>query len=352
MLIDDFGNGRTGFIHRTGLSHDEVVRPVRKRVREAVPFVLDQDAVAMACNVALSKPSSILSALPWIRLPFRSIFIEWSSEEARTAMRDLGSPLKKAPSDFVHVERVGFLLTQGETPEAPVTIDYIHRDRTGSGGPSLTDVAPVQLRFVRPTDLPDNLDEIAMMFAQSAKDDDATGRVRNHLELMTTDPYEAACDDAIRACISWVPHPDMAPVARSLKSFMGDGKVAEIERNQAMEALRHIKLVLIPALILLNARNAVTIEDVPAPEKLNKKRAKEGKAPLLGHRIVRLRLDGARAKSSIAKNGGGESNIRGTLVRGHFKIRKTGIFWWSPHPRRGMGAVTTSYEITAGPTPR
>ena len=40
--------------------------------------------------------------------------------------------------------------------------------------------------------------------------------------------------------------------------------------------------------------------------------------------------------------------MRGHFVRGHFKIRKTGVFFWHPHARGdfGRGQIEKDYEIT------
>lgn len=81
----------------------------------------------------------------------------------------------------------------------------------------------------------------------------------------------------------------------------------------------------------LNSRN---ITDVTTNnlEKLNKSRAKKNKTALLSYRTVDLSRDVKRAISSL-KQGEGEADSAKRMhwVRGHFKVRKTGIFWWNPH---------------------
>jgi hypothetical protein len=40
------------------------------------------------------------------------------------------------------------------------------------------------------------------------------------------------------------------------------------------------------------------------------------------------------------------------LVRGHFKVRRTGLFWWSPHVRgKGEAPVGQTYIVKAPPNP-
>jgi hypothetical protein len=95
MLIDDFKEFETGMTYPSGYRHDQCTRAVKKRISEAEVFVLDRDAVAMAAGVALSKPSSTLAALPWVRLPFERMWVEFSNQELREAMANLGSPNRR-----------------------------------------------------------------------------------------------------------------------------------------------------------------------------------------------------------------------------------------------------------------
>lgn len=345
MLVDDFGNGLSGFVYPSGERHDEAVRDIRARVRRATPFVLDGDAVAMACHVALSRPSSILSALPWVRLPYPATFIEWSTQDARRAMAELGSPLKERPRTISEVERVGFLLSQSGDPDPTIRIEYVHRDRSEEHNLTVCDAAPVLFSFVPPVDLPDAADAETVEAMREKWPTDAKGPMREWFRLVRDDPHELAASMAINDCLSWKPHPDFARLAVALAQTMGRAETETIEADQAREAEFHILTVLIPALILLNARNAVSVETVEAPEKLNRKRAAMGKPPLLGHRLVRIRLEGARYRAAQADGAAGGPSARGTMVRGHFKVRRSGIFWWSPHPRRGFGAVTHGYEV-------
>jgi hypothetical protein len=41
--------------------------------------------------------------------------------------------------------------------------------------------------------------------------------------------------------------------------------------------------------------------------------------------------------------------LRAHFVRGHFKARKSGVFWWSPHARGDLsrGMVAKDYEVRA-----
>ncbi len=97
---------------------------------------------------------------------------------------------------------------------------------------------------------------------------------------------------------------------------------------------------------LLNTRNVAQFSFVDK-QPLNIKRAKKGKRPLFSHTTLKI-----RPEIWIAPGGDGSGDhrdLRLHFVRGHFKHRKTGLFWWSMHAR-GLakhGFVDKDYEVDA-----
>ena len=101
---------------------------------------------------------------------------------------------------------------------------------------------------------------------------------------------------------------------------------------------------------LLNARNAT---DVFASDlrRLNKARAKRGAPPLFEYKILHI----ARRQINRVYGDGDEirlgrsdrSPMREHFCRGHFKVRKTGVFFWHPHLRgdRARGHIEKEYEL-------
>ena len=106
------------------------------------------------------------------------------------------------------------------------------------------------------------------------------------------------------------------------------------------------------ALACINAKNVSQVE-IPAPAKLNKKRAQSGKTPFSVYKVLDIFLGDARKFAS----GSGkrmDSAVRSAMscaklssVRGHFKHRKTGIFWWSTFFRGNAsnGVVVKDYNV-------
>lgn len=99
------------------------------------------------------------------------------------------------------------------------------------------------------------------------------------------------------------------------------------------------------AMAFLAARNIAEKEEHPAPDKLNKQRLRKGKLPLLSYTVCKIdrRILVRRAASDTMTTG----ELRWHFVRGHFKNRKTGMFWWSPHNagNRAKGVVEKNYEL-------
>ena len=81
------------------------------------------------------------------------------------------------------------------------------------------------------------------------------------------------------------------------------------------------------ALAFMQIRNAVTLDERPVPEKLNKARLRAKKEPLVSFTTCRLseRIMPSKGLSAAAMRAG----IRHHFVRGHFKVRKSGLWWWS-----------------------
>jgi hypothetical protein len=100
---------------------------------------------------------------------------------------------------------------------------------------------------------------------------------------------------------------------------------------------------LVAVLGLLNARNVVQVQKIDR-ELENKKRQKHGKRPLFSHTLLKVRPFIVQHER-IEK--GGRHNYRLHFVRGHFKHRRTGLFWWSTHARGDakVGMVEKDYEV-------
>jgi hypothetical protein len=159
---------------------------------------------------------------------------------------------------------------------------------------------------------------------------------------------EYDCDAALN-----VPDPLYAAIKPRHARF-GAGLIATLLTIQPNIAKRLLEYALedwggesrflVAILGLLNTRNVVQTETVDM-ELTNKKRERSGKRPLFSHDLIKVRpfitASGERATE------GGHRDLRLHFVRGHFKHRRTGLFWWSMHARGDakVGVTLKDYEI-------
>lgn len=135
-----------------------------------------------------------------------------------------------------------------------------------------------------------------------------------------------------------------------IRQHNGDRAQAELA---ILNDLSDETTVAIKMITCLNAKNIheVTID---APVKLNAKRAKKGKTPFYEYKTLDIFVNGdvvrTRNRNRVAS---ALSLLRNSSkfhsVMGHFKHRKSGIFWWSDYVRgsKENGIVDKEYSINS-----
>jgi hypothetical protein len=94
----------------------------------------------------------------------------------------------------------------------------------------------------------------------------------------------------------------------------------------------------------MNSRNAIEHRDVDLSG-LNKARIKRGRPAFVPYQTTHLRLSQAQTRAFRAglltrEQAGWHS------VRGHFKVRKTGVYWWSPFGRGDPAKLVQRQEYS------
>lgn len=330
MLFTDIMEPQSKLVYPDGYAHDRSLDGLRERVKTAEVYVLDEQACAMAANVSVTKPSSILAALPFVKLPFERIWIEFANQHVRAATADLGSPNIRDAEHQYQIVRTGFLLYM-DVEAQDIVVEYVHRDRTPNGDEA-TDMAPVIGRFSLATTDEYSVEEYPSL--PRTTEVVTTGKFREYQKTIDKNPAEAAAQMELRNRLRTEPHPDAQRLIRSVESLMGRAGVDNVLQGQAGDLSRNFGTMILTALILLNCRNAVDQERVPAPDKLNKKRLQKGRPPILEYRMVKIHLSGNRRRA-LSRQGVSTAATTGALVIGHFKVRKSGIYWWGFHMRNG-----------------
>jgi hypothetical protein len=337
MLFTDIKQKHKNVVYRDGYVHDDSLKAFRARLADAAIFVLDQQASAMAANVAFSRPSSIVSCLPFInQLPFPVMWIEFANTQVSQIMGKLGSENARRP-DHVFFDRCGFLL---RIENGVLLMDYVNRQKL-EGTDTIADMVPIQGRFDvgRPSEayaLPAAFSSLFSGRTDSELIAKQSGKVRKQMQAIDRNFGEKAAEQELRMRFSAAPHPDHDQLWRSLGLHFPESMIAQKKEEFAADLYRFFTQQILPALILLNCRNAVDRELVEAPAKLNKARIAKGRPPIGEYHLVKMHLT-PRKRRLYQSRGISTSISEGGVVIGHFKVRDSGIYWWNPHWRGPIG---------------
>lgn len=260
-------------------------------IGEAQRFVLKPDAVTAATNVSLTKPASLRRGIGICKLPFETVWLEWSYFDQRKAESGTGG----------RPGRIGILINADEDLMGGIgDVAFWPADQS----------APLFIAAAFRFDYRPGFIPVATVGAESS--------------MFQT--YSLEDQVAMREIL--LRHQPFDHVSHEQRVIVA---------NQALLAMSFI--------MLLNTRNSVVQQAVDIT-KLNRARAKAGKVPLFGYRTVDLSL--SRTQRNALRNSGMDATAkRAHLVRGHFKVRKSGVFWWMPHLRGDLsnGFTDKHYEV-------
>lgn len=127
--------------------------------------------------------------------------------------------------------------------------------------------------------------------------------------------------------------------------YYGDDNFDSLTEEQKTE-FANIAIIAINraywVIALTNAKSIIERKFIEVKEPITRRRMSK-KLPLFSHHVVKLRPSDSYGTERLS--GDCASGVRAHLVRGHFKICKTGLFWWSPFVRGSakLGIVTHDY---------
>jgi hypothetical protein len=274
------------------LAHDPDLRKViigfsgiQKKILAAEKFILAPD-FALAADGLVENYKELERIIPWCRLPHPLCWFEISHWDRKlwTARSELHFPGEQFPPS-----RIGYLM-EASNADCSEWVTYLLWS----------------LKNVRPDD-PDwgtkNISDGVVIY-NSARP--AGQKLEKYIDL------------------------GLAPIRRRYRNLDHTPEhIAELIRSDWAGEIRYVVAIL----GLINAKNVA--ETAPAVYrnlvKMNKKRVQAKKYPLSEHTVLKIRA--IHKRSLVHQGEGAPGEIRGRFVRGHFKTRKTGIFWWSRHWR-------------------
>lgn len=301
-----------------------------EEITEATCFVFTDDTKEAMGRLASSKPSSLVSALPLCRAPFKKCWFEWSGKRVESWNRlAKGGDIPLKFGVFIDCidetyQRMGVvfswqhdkkLLPPGMSHHACINIGALGYFVDWSGG---------KWKFVE---------------KESRK------RPREFLNKLS--PGELEAENRLLDTMVYRVPPMLHELVEHLRSIGRQEVVDEIINKTRHDIVGEINYV-IAALCLLNSKNCLDIEQADL-KNINRARRRNGKKPLISYSTVKIALSKSD-RVAAAELGLSEAQIRQHIVRGHFKIRKSGVYWWRPHIRgyAELGEVRRAgYEITA-----
>lgn len=331
-------------------------------IREAQRFELSDNVARAAYTLTKSKPTTLLSALPLSRTPYRKIWLEWTG-----GLMDVKPENRRDEMFAPNPLKQGALIESDASGQRGVmTFCWLHRERPGitaRGLYSPANIGPLGVMF--------NWDEHGDVFADARNDyqrrhavcNSSTGAIlealliakyTRHMSDETAKAWMeqsafkewrrfAALASEREAFVKLERHtvPFVSPHARGFLEWCGKGVLRSEEllrrfmndivvRSWEADIMGEAPFVE-TVVAMFNSRNATQHNPVDL-SRLNKARAKRGKPALLSYHTTELRLSQAQTRAFRAGLMSREEAGRHT-VRGHFKIRKTGVYWWSPFER-------------------
>lgn len=303
-----------------------------ERLKLAVRFEIAPEVGAMAHAISRSNAARMKAAMEFCRLPFNVCWFEWVGSAAA-----LGVHADDEPFDPTRPppKRMGVLVEapHGRLNAGLVSYAWSH-DRIGPM------VCPLATTFdwaaahgAVPSLVPDLGPSEAWVAGMRAFPRFAKDRPEDLL--------------ALRGRHGVVPCPHLTSL---LVQIIGrDPSAAQAVIQAAWGDIQGEQRFVESLLATINCRNLVQAQPEEDLSKLNKARRRLGRPSKLSFRkvvVLLSRVQGRKGDASGATRGGMPLHI----VRGHPKVRKTGIYWWSPFWRGDVanGRIERSgYEIRA-----
>lgn len=278
----------------------------RRLVNCPLRYVLSDELVRTCTALAYSEGDELSGCLDLLHLPAETLWVEWDEDARRTALAHVvpqcaaaagtdvvraGALISARPSGRAGSLRT-FWLTRGESPEAVLAPVETLLDFDGAAASGHAD-ALLAGSAVAVRD-PHNPQSDELLQCAAFRLDSAWQRYYQHV----------AADAAVRAAVS----------RRSLAAVAFD-------------------VPMLLALFLLMAVRAPLVQRPVAPLRLNAKRTRLGRTPLLEHIEVSAPLF---TQAEHWHGDGGSCPRRGPRlhhVRGHLVRRHNAIYWRGPHWR-------------------
>ena len=291
-------------------------------IGRAQRFDLSPEVMRSALTISDSAIGPQLRALALCKLPFDACWFEWPGTFSGRApkARELAAPVPK---------RMGALvMTDASLQRGSISYAWNHPSDGEDGGVNL---CPLTITFDWRADaepVPDMTN--AASWHINASDADWDDLRATFPRVRASSRADLIADNQRFGVVFNPMLKDFIEIAVKSLNFSKLVQAAMLDIEGEPPLLR-------AAVMLMNSRNLATTQPRPIAPRLNKARTARGRAPLLDYTHVAIRLTRAlAARAGTASDSHQPHRLH--LVRGHFKIRRSGVYWWSPFAR-GQGVT-------------
>jgi hypothetical protein len=336
-IIETYTRGEGSFFCR--IEGQEMER-LLDQIRRAHKFVFNEWSTGLIQDVKNMKPSGMLSVLDCAKPPYDITWLEFPQTEAHHNA-ELLAITGKPPT-----KRIGFLVERSENDDLLITMGYSFKNALSP--PTLHQVR-VSFKNCRPSRTEEHISSlISERYSNEGMSANLTEEMRyiinqSNAFAATLTPKEKQCALDIEHMFMRKAHPAFWKTLVQTRITYGEKKFNDYMRSIGNDWYGEEGLPLF-AFAFLSCRNVFETGEVDVPEKLNRSRLRRGKEPFFSYHMVDLKPD-MKSKFDAAANTGIQQ--RRHWVRGHFKERKTGRFFWNPHLAGNpeLGFVAKDYRV-------
>ena len=322
----------------------QLIAPVLKRIAGAQKYVLAPQFAAVADALA-EDYGSLVKAFPFCRLPYPNLWIELAAADRPNFM----AAEMHAPAFQGHPRRIGFLLT---ATAADLSAWKAHLFWSLNNPPERIGMKCGGAGMAMDFDMANVLDPVtAEELQRGGKHPPLRSDVFTIKQFADHPGWTHA---AANVKLAMIRHskPSLADYGVPNPAILGLLNKKEV--NECFDLFAQLArsdwagecAYLLAVIGLVNARNATELVAIDQ-HRLNRARVKRGERPLYEHHVLKIHT---RQQRRVQDDGQSRDHtpIRGHFVAGHWKVRRTGIFFWHPF-RRGdftKGKIDKTYEVS------
>ena len=317
-----------GFIEVDGSSK------ILDKIKSAHKFQITDETRDMALQVRQTKPESLLAAIDFSRPPYPLTWIEYHKDRKEAGHEDAIDKARDYESAPL-IKKIGFLIEEFSDRKILIHMAYSYRD------PSF----------------PATINLLAYAFDPEMKDEtwDAIATLVKSFDIVSEEDYQKSQETTLAKAIKEttdllaekvpekyfpvldkigkmfmpMPSPHFLKTWMKVKEIAGGEEVAKLSQTCHADWWGEV-FNSHAVFILMNCKNAVEVKDCEPLDVLNKRRKERGVLPIMDYKILDI---SEKVKKTLTSNGTADEKDTRRLHwrRGHFKTRKTGVYWWSPH---------------------